>query len=154
MHVVNTEYRFGEVLAEGRDSARTFSSARRAHAALEIMADGDLRTPPRGVKQSPSASGYLTSSRDACRFSVLRLDAGGRRCRCLAVGLKGRTGTEGVDLESWHRSGRRSGRYSANVRETALCIGPCPAVGKAYGVATLDVDVAKRKWTRTRDDSV
>jgi hypothetical protein len=36
--------------------------------------------------------------------------------------------------------------------ETALCIA---AVGKgARTSTTLDVDAAKRKWTRTRDDSV
>jgi hypothetical protein len=71
------------VLAEDREDAGTSSSARRVHAALEIRADGDFRTPPRGVKlkKTPSASVYLTSSRNAFRFSSLYLDAEGRRRR-------------------------------------------------------------------------
>jgi hypothetical protein len=68
-----------KLLTEDRVSAGTSTSARRVHAALEIRADGDLRTPPRGVKKTPSASVYLTRSRDAFRFSSPHFDAGGRR---------------------------------------------------------------------------
>ncbi|KAJ7876969.1 hypothetical protein B0H13DRAFT_1893437 [Mycena leptocephala] len=95
-----------KALAEDRDSARTSSSARRAHAALQIREDGDLRTPLRS-EENPQ-------QQECVPFLGARTRRRGLSPSLLSlVGLKRangreRSGEEGLDLESWHRSGRKS----------------------------------------------
>jgi hypothetical protein len=128
-----------KLFAGDKASAGTSPSARRAHAALRIREGGGLRTPPRGVKKTPSASVYLTSSRDASRFSVLHLDGrSSSSSLSLAIGLNARRRTKRTNgrrgRESWRRSGRKNGRTGANARENGFVYWPVHGGRKAYGV--------------------